>query len=256
MAPWCGRIAEGRFRFSGSDFRISDAEQAGLGARVWAYDFHRVPAGDALQLETQLPAVDGYPWDLALTVVFSLEGGAQGFEHLSVTISVRNVSGRAAPVSIGWHPYVALPSMEGISNLSVRIPARTKVLTDSRMIPLTGDAAFAGVAAPVTVDYLGQYAFDDSFTELVPTEDGVVVTSLTNPARGEQVLVTQEPAEAPVVTVFTGDGLPRDPRASIAVEPCSAMPNAFNRADSAARILLGPGEVRALTATLSYRPSK
>ena len=256
MAPWCGRIAGAQYRFDGVDYSVGDPALGGLGGRVAALDFTRVPAGDALQLQARLSGTEEYPWDLEVTVIFSLEGGAQGFEHLSVAIEVVNSSESPAPVSIGWHPYLRLPGMEGISNLSLRVPARTKVLTDSRMIPLHGDAAFAGISAPATVDYLGQQKLDDSYTELVPNEDGVVVTSLTNPARGEQMLVTQEPAEAPVVHIFTGDGLPRGARTSIAVEPCSALPDAFNRADSASRLVLEPGASRGLTATLSYRASK
>ncbi len=255
MAPWCGRVAGGTYRFEGTGYTVSDADTAGLGGRVADVDFARVPAGDALQLHGVLPGNEGYPWDLDITVVFSLEGGAHGVEHLSVTIDVVNVSDSAAPLSIGWHPYVRLPGMSHISNLSLRIPARARVLTDARLIPLHGDAAFAGINAPARFDYLGQEKLDQSFTDLVPTEDGVVVTSLTNPARGEQVLLTQEPAEAPVTHIFTGDGLPRAPRTSIAVEPCSALPDAFNRADAQARLAVGPGEARSLTATLSYRAS-
>lgn len=255
MAPWCGRMVDSSYRFNGVTITRTVDAQA-ISARCAEADFTRIPAGDALQLHASLSATAGYPWEVDVTVVFSLEGGAAGFEHLSVTIEVVNASTEAAPVSIGWQPFLRLPGMDGISNLSLRVPARAKVLTDARKIPLHGDAAFAGISAPAVVDYLGQQSFDDSYTELVPTEDGVVVTSLTNPAKGEQMLVTQEPAEAPVVHVYTGDSLSRGPRYSIAVSPCSAVSNAFNRADEASRLGLEPGGSCALTATLSYRSSK
>ena len=145
-----------------------------------------------------------------------------------------------------------MPGLAGISNLSLAIPARMKILTDSRIIPLPGDAAFAGVKAPVRHDYIGSLRMDQAYTHLVPDEDGVVVTELRDPARGSRVLLTQEPSEAPVVHVFTGDGLPRAERQSIALEPCSALSDAFNRADAKARLALEPGRTRSLTATLSY----
>jgi hypothetical protein len=44
--------------------------------------------------------------------------------------------------------------------------------------------------------------------------------------------------------VFTGDTLPRDQRASIAIEPVEVMTNAFNRAEFAAAIPLPPGQTR------------
>lgn len=256
MAPWCGRIASGKFSFDGASHTVSSPEIAGLGGLTAELEFTRVPAGDALRLTSRLDASDAYPWDLEISVIFSLEGGVSGFEHLSLTIDATNVSESRAPVSIGWHPYLKMPSMDGISNLSLSIPARAKVLTDNRLIPLTGDAAFAGIASPARHDYLGSEKIDQSFTQLVPNEDGVVVTSVTNPARGTQILLTQEPSEAPVVHVFTADNLPRNSRKSIALEPCSAIPDAFNRADQASRIPLESGETRSLTATLSYRPSK
>lgn len=256
MVPWCGRIAGGTYAYRGQRYQASEPGQAGLGALIADLDFKRVPAGDALQLTGRLNGSPGYPWPLDISVIFSLEGGVGGFEHISITIDVTNIAGEAAPVSIGWHPYVKMPGMDGISNLSLNVPARARVLTDQRLIPLLGDAAFAGISAPARFDYVGNESIDESYSQLVPNEDGVVVTSVTNPARGTQILLTQEPSEAPVVHVFTGDGLPRDARKSIALEPCSAIPDAFNRADQASRIPLDAGATRSLTATLSYRSAK
>ncbi|MCF2706346.1 aldose 1-epimerase [Arcanobacterium haemolyticum] len=252
MAPWAGHISGDSYQFGGVKVPV-DASTMGL---VASSEFERVYAGDALCLTTRIAACESYPWDLDISVIFSLEGGAQGFEHLSITIDATNTSDKPAPVSLSWQPYVKLPELEGISNLSLQIPARTKVLYGGNAVPLTGDAAFAGVASPVRVDYLGALRIEESFTNLVPNEDGVVVTSLTNPARGTQVLLTQEPSEAPVVRVYTGDENARNPREAIAVSPRSALDNAFNRADVAARLPLEPGQTRSLTATLSYRGAK
>ena len=44
--------------------------------------------------------------------------------------------------------------------------------------------------------------------------------------------------------VFTGDTLARDRRHSIALEPVEAVTNAFNRAECAGALHLGPGETR------------
>lgn len=253
MAPWCGRVAGGAYSFGGRSHRLpGGAELSGLGGRVTGLDFARVGTGDPLVLKGSLQGDDGYPWDLEITVIVALEAGSDEQENLSVTIDVRNDSDAPAPVTLGWHPYVRMPGLAGISNLSLAIPARMKILTDSRIIPLPGDAAFAGVKAPVRHDYIGSLRMDQAYTHLVPDEDGVVVTELHDPARGSRVLLTQEPSEAPVVHVFTGDGLPRAERQSIALEPCSALSDAFNRADAKARLALEPGRTRSLTATLSY----
>ncbi|MFT0847018.1 aldose 1-epimerase [Actinomycetaceae bacterium L2_0104] len=253
MAPWCGRLSHGSYRFDGERYTVAPDEIAAWPDRVAGLDFVREAAGDALLLRAVLPSVEGYPWELAVTVVFSLEGGAEGLEHLSLSIEVLNLSEETAPVAIGWLPYVKMPGVEGISNLSLSIPARSKILTDSRQIPLNGDAALAGIAAPARYDYLGHQKIDQSYSNLVPNEDGVVVTSVTNPVRGTQVLLTQEPSEAPVMHVYTGDAVARRPRGSIALGPYSELPDAFNRADAASRIPLLAGDTRSLTVTLSYR---
>lgn len=253
MVPWCGRIAQGSFSFAGKKVEVSQPELAGVGALLADVDFTRVPVGDALKLVASLEASEKYPWDLSVSVLFSLEAGIDGFEHLSISIEVLNTGEENAPVTLGWRPFIKVPLMESISNASLSVPARAKVLTDSDLIPLMGDAAFAGIASPMRIDYLGSTPLDQSYTQLVPNEDGVVVTSVTNPARGAQVLLTQEPSEAPVVHVYTGDHLERASRQAIALSPCSALQDAFNRADAASRVPLESGQSRALTATLSYR---
>lgn len=253
MLPWCGRIAKGTYSFGGKRYELpGGAELAGLGGRTGSVDFRRVGTGTALVLRGRIPADSGYPWSIEATVVFALDAGIDGEEHLSVSISAENTSRMSAPVSLGWHPYVKVPGVCGISNLSLTVPARTKVLTDARIIPLPGDSAFAGVAAPVRFDYLGTTKIDQSFTNLVPESDGVVCTELKDPVRATRVRMTQEPSEALVTHVFTGDGLPRGARQSIALEPCSALSDAFRRADSAVRLPLEPGEKRTMTATLTY----
>ncbi len=256
QAPWCGRLSGGSYLFQGQRYTVEHEGDVAYPTRVSGLDFVREAAGDALLLRAILPGVEGYPWDLALTVVFSLEGGSEGQEHLSVSIEALNVSEETAPVALGWHPYIKMPGLDGISNVSLTVPARSKILMDKRQVPLHGDAAFSGIAAPARYDYLGHQQIDHSFSSLVPNLDGVVVTSVKNPVRGTEVQVTQEPSEAPVMHVFTGDGLPRAPRTSIALEPYSALPNAFNRADAASRLPLLPGDRRALTVTLSYHKGR
>ncbi len=256
MVPWCGRLAHGSFRFGGERYTVDHEGEAAFPVGVAGLDFVRESAGDALLLRCVLPGVEGYPWDLAVTVVFSLEGGPEGLEHLSLSVEVLNLSEETAPVAIGWQPHLRMPGVEGISNLSLSVPARSKILTDPRRIPLNGDAAFAGIAAPARFDYLGHQKIDQSYSNLVPNEDGVVVTSVTNPVRGSQLVVTQEPSEAPVMHVYTSDRAARHQRGSIALEPYSAFPDAFNRADAASRIPLLAGDTRSLTVTLSYHKGR
>ncbi len=249
MAPWCGKIPSGSYSFAGKHIEVSPG-MPGLLAQL---DFVRVPAGGALRLVADVEASEAYPWPFTVSVIFSLDTGKGGFEHLSFTLDVTNRGSYEAPVALGWRPCVKMPGVHGISNFSLAIPARTKVVATKEGNPLPGDAAFAGVGFPVRVDYLGRQKIDQAFTDLVPNEDGIVTTSLTNPARGSQILLTQEPTEAPVVCINTGDELARASRGSVALSPRSALDNAANRADAASRLPLMPGHTRSLTATLTYK---
>lgn len=254
MVPWCGRIAGGHYSFGGHEVHASDdPDLLNHGGKAGNLMFSRQNAGDALLLTGRLDPSPGYPFELEISVVFSLEGGASGINHLSVSITATNTGKEDAPVSIGWHPYLRMPRVDGISNLSLMIPARGKILSDPQLVPLPGDAALAGINAPARVDYIGQQKIDRTYTDLVPSEDGVVVSHVKNPATGSEILLTQEPSEAPNLHVYTGDFLAARARKAIALEPCSAISDAFNRADSANAVRLAPGADRSLTLTLSYR---
>ncbi|WP_124053798.1 aldose 1-epimerase [Arcanobacterium ihumii] len=253
QVPWVGRIQLGRYNFDGETYQLPfDDKNDALNGLVADLDFSMVNASNTLTLGCDFEGAEGYPFTFNIEVTFSLESGAENEEHLSVTINARNTSEADIPLAVGWHPYVKLPNNKSISNSSLEIPARTKILVDGDLIPRAGEAAYAGVKAPVEVDYIGATKIDASFRGLIPDDDGVVVTKIRDLSGQSMISLTQEPADAPVVHVFTADGLPRDSRASIALEPLSHVPDAFNRADSKASVRLKPGMNRQLTATLTY----
>lgn len=247
MVPWCGPIFQAHYTFGGESYQLS--ELSAHTSKIRALDFSRLPISDALGLEATLEGDEEYPWRLAIRAFFALELSPEGVRHLSLTLEVRNESESAAPVVIGWNPRVRVPYLETISNASLEVPARSKILSDAHHIPLPGERAFAGITSPMKVDYIGDLELHSAYTDLVPDEDGVVASTLSNPARGATVSLTQEPSEAPVVFVATEPG----ERTSVALSPRSALPDAFNRADSAARLPLAPRAVRSMTATMSFR---
>ncbi len=251
--PWCGRIKNGKYKFDGVSYQLAlnDKGEA-IHGLVVDKDFRVTNANDTLTMVYDCAGDEGYPWSFQLTVTYSLESGADGAEHLSFSVSARNTADVDIPLALGWHPYLKFPENKSISNYSLEIPARTKILADSGLIPLAGEAAYAGTKAPVVLDYIGSTKFDTSFRGLIPNAEGVVTTSLRSLSAKAILQVTQEPAEAPVMHVFSGDGLPRDPRGSLALEPLSHLPDAFNRSDSAPSLRLAPNAERSMTATLTY----
>lgn len=266
LVPWSNRVAGGRYTFDGvthdlvpsASGALSGRREAvhGLLAQVrWTRAQVEVRDSDrALRLEAGItPENDpGYPFSLRATATYSLGIGSEGEARLGLQLEVTNVGDEPAPVTLGWHPYLRLPGHESIDDLELAIPARSRVLTDAALIPLAGEQAFSGVGAPVRLT-LGRQVLDDAFTDLVPDDDGVVTTVLRSPRTGQSLTVEQEPFQSQVVHVYTGDALERDARASVAVEPCQALTNAFNRPGSADAVRLAPGERRQLVSDIVYR---
>ncbi|MCM3907780.1 aldose 1-epimerase [Trueperella bernardiae] len=251
LAPWSGPIADATYTFDGRDIQVDDAVRAY--SLAYLQDFHVVSAGTTLSMETVIKPCDSYPWTCQVSVHFSLDSGADGEEHLSITLEAKNLSDEPAPIAVGWHPYFVLPGMETVSNLGLSIPARTKILTDRRGVPLPGESAYGGVNTPVVIDYLGSASLNDYYRGLVPDNYGVVATRVVTPSTNASVVLTQEPGEAAVVHIDTGDLLERDPRTAIALAPMSAVADSFNRPDAVGSVRVEPGQSRQMTATLTFR---
>ncbi|MCK6209469.1 aldose 1-epimerase [Georgenia sp. EYE_87] len=262
LVPWSNRLRGGRYSFGGAEHTVAtDRNGEALHGLLTAARFSRaqVSVRDS-DLAVRLVAsvapeqYPGYPFSLDVAVSYALGVGSEGESRLGVEVTVTNTGETPAPVALGWHPYLRLPGHATIDDLEVVVPARSRVLTDDAKLPLAGDAALAGVASPVQLP-LARTSLDHAFTDLVPDDDGVVATVLRSPRTGESLTVEQDPFEARVVHLFTGDALHRDPRASLAVEPCGFMADAFNRADVAEALVLAPGAQRQLVSDIVYRRS-
>ncbi|MDP9801691.1 aldose 1-epimerase [Arcanobacterium wilhelmae] len=252
LAPWMGHMEGDSYSFDGAEYNVGGVPEGFLGL-VKDAPFTMRNADSTLTLEYSYSGSEAYPWPFDISVTFSLDSGADAAEHLSVTLAATNRSDVAVPLALGWSPYLAMPGVSSIKNLSVEIPARTKILTDANSVPLRGEAAYSGVKAPVVIDYIGTKSFATYYRGLVPNDAGVVVTSILNPSSAAQITLTQEPAEAPVVYVDSGDRLDRDARKSLCLAPISHHADSFNRYDSAPSLRLQPGNTRYMTATLTYR---
>lgn len=252
MAPWPGRLTQSSYVFEGQTYTVDELPAGAAHGLVGTADFVATNTEGALVLEYEFPGSAGYPWPFKLSVVFSIDTGAQGEEHLTVSLEASHELSHGIPLALGWHPYLHFPQSRA-SNMSVTIPARTRVVYDSTLVPRPGEAAYAGINAPFKLDFLGNQQLDTSFRGLIPDENGVVTTVLRDPATNAQIEIAQEPAEAPLVHIFTSDGVSRNERGSVAIEPLSHVADAFNRPDAAGSIVIAPGTSRTLTVTITYR---
>nr|NLI48927.1 aldose epimerase [Propionibacterium sp.] len=230
LAPWPGRITDGRYAVDGVTHELPVNERA-TGAALhglvsflpWTVE-SATPAGARFTLD--LPASPGYPFDLALAVDYTLDAAGLG-----VRVTATNQGDAAAPVGLSSHPY--LTCGVGLDACTLDLPASSVLPVDDRKRPgpLT-DAAAAGLVfadAP-----LAGRSVDHAFTGLP------ALWRVTLAGAGRTVWLA---SDAPWVQVFTADG--ELGRAGLAVEPLTCPPDAFNTDPVSVR--LAPGGSRVLT---------
>lgn len=249
MAPFSNRVADARYRFDGTlhDLQpgVPDAERLIYHgflrslelpiAEAWADD-------EAASVEFACTAIRpgafaGYPFALDLRILFSLSD-----QGIALELEAHNVGDVAAPYSCGWHPYFRLGD-EGIEHLKLHLPARHGIATDAELIPLVDGAAYQPLHALPALDFrlpwaIGHTVIDGCVADPIADAHGIVLTRLRDPLNRRALEVWQHGG---LVHLFTGDTLARDGRRAVAIEPVSAMTDAFNRPDCDAAIRLPPG---------------
>ncbi|RAG84029.1 aldose 1-epimerase [Streptacidiphilus pinicola] len=253
MAPFCNRVADGRYHFDG---REHDLLPGVTGDRTVYHGFARTlpfvlesatTTGDGARLvlrsdEIRPGRFAGYPFALDLTVTYTLTQ-----DEISLEVEATNTGDATAPYAAGWHPYFQLRNgTDGIDDLELRIPARTLIRTDDALIPTDGPGCRLDLDDLPQLDFrrpspVGQRVIDACYADLHFGPDGRAETTLRDPKTGRELRIWQESG---FLHLFTGDTLPRDMRKSIAIEPVEAMTNAFNRDECQAAISLPPGRTR------------
>lgn len=151
-----------------------------------------------------------WPGRLDLGFEWRLEAGA-----LVLSVTVRNLGDEAAPLGLGWHPYLALPSGDR-RQARLRLPARVRtevdnydeVLPTGRLLPVAGTPYDFNAGAA-----LGELYLDDCFTELA-RQDGQAVCELRDPAAGVGFRVASASPEVKAFQIYA----PPD-QAFVVVEP-------------------------------------
>jgi aldose 1-epimerase len=241
LAPWPNRLADGEYEFGGRSHELPLSEAhtrtAIHGLARWA-SWHPVSqTADAVTLELLLHPQQGYPFTLRLQVAYRLDESG-----LAVRTTATNEGREACPFGLGHHPYLTR-GQPVVDSVSLRLPARTRLLLDDRHLP-NGREAVDGtpfdfrVARPIAALEL-----DTPFTDLDRDADGLARVGFDD-------LTVWLDAAYGYVHVFTGDPLPDVARRSFAVEPMTCPPNAFRTGEGL--ISLEPGA--AFTATWGITP--
>jgi aldose 1-epimerase len=237
LIPWPNRLADGRYRFDGIEYRLPlsepDKRNAIHGLLRWRSWRLLDRSLDRVIVGTTLRPRSGYPFDLDIRMEYSL-----GDEGLVVATTAANLGERPCPYGFGQHPYLSAGG--GLLDECVlELGAETRILTDEeRQLPI-GTEPVEGtpydfrVAAPI-----GHRVLDAPYAGLARDGEGRAWVQLTAPD-GSRVELWADRSH-PIIQLFTGDTLAPDRRRrGLAAEPMTCPPNAFNTGDGV--IGLDPG---------------
>ena len=225
LAPWPNRIRNGRWAHEGRDLQLPLSEpklhNASHGLVRWASWTLEERTDHSVSLVLRVLAQPGYPFTLDLHVRYDLSASG-----LTVTVTATNIGTAAAPYAVGAHPYLTT-GRGPVDDWELTLPAATRVLVDDQLIP-TGREDVRDteldfrVARPIR-----DTSLDTAFTDLTRDAAGRAEVTVRDTRTGDRTVLWMDAAHR-WVQVFTGDALPARPRESLAVEPLTAPPNAFN----------------------------
>ncbi|WP_223164174.1 aldose 1-epimerase family protein [Nocardioides mesophilus] len=219
LIPWPNRLADGKYRFDGTDHQVALTEPEKHNAihgflrwRPWQCVEHEA---DHVTMATTLFPLKGYPFTLDVRVDYRLSETG-----LSVTTTATNVGADPAPYGCGQHPYLS-PGAGRIDDCTLRLEAGTRILTDpDRQLP-TGLEAVEGTPYDFREGRkVGDLEIDYAFQDLRRDSEGRAWVHLTG-ADGNTVHLWVDEAY-PIVELYTGDTLaPERRRRGLGTEPMS-----------------------------------
>jgi aldose 1-epimerase len=230
LVPWPNRIEDGRYDFGGGSYQLAldepERRNAIHGLVRWAAWSVAERASERVVLQHTLYPTPGYPFALDLWVEYALAD-----DGLGVQVEATNAGAEPCPYGAGQHPYLAVEA-DRVDGVELEVPAAAVLESNERGLPV-GESPVGGELDFREARPIGPTVLDHCFTGLARDADGRALVRL-----GGTTLWVDE--RWPYVMVFTGDPLPDVARRSVAVEPMTCAPNAFNSGEGL--VTLDPGE--------------
>lgn len=162
--------------------------------------------------------IAGFPFPFSTVCIYRLRS-----HQLSCTTIVLNEStDTAMPLGDGWHPYFQLGNNTIINDCYLQLPMSQQYLLDDRKLP-TGET----IENPFfqILHRIGEQQLDNTFGIIKPAQSNEVRTILQAPDKTFKLLISQQIGEKAYnfLQVYTPPH-----RHSIAIEPMTCAPNAFN----------------------------
>jgi len=235
MAPWPGRLAEGRLSWRGKAHQLRRTHgRHAIHGLVWAARWELESADESSANLTVDLDRDGWPFGGTVRQTYRL-----GPDGLTSEASVAAGS-LSMPAALGWHPWFRRDAAGGAPSLLLEadgVLERRAMLPTGRVLPLHRRTDLR--AGPE----LGRRRLDDAF---VGARSPVLL------AGSDLEITVAFGPECDTVVVYT-------PWNAVCIEPQSAHPDALGIADAAGRRAgrrdLEPGESLRARFDLSWRPT-
>jgi aldose 1-epimerase len=239
LIPWPNRLAGGRYRFRARTYQVPitepDKQNALHGFARWMTWTVDEKAPDRVVLGLTMYPRSGYPFLLRIHVEYTVTR-----DGVRIVTTARNDGREALPYGSGFHPYVSAGTPR-IDDAVLELPAESWLRTDERQIPV-GVERVEGTGFDFRNGHaVGAGRLDTAFTDLRRDAGGMARVRLSSPDGSQSVAVWMD-ATYRYVMAYTGDTLadPARRRRSLAVEPMTCAPNAFETGDGLQ--VLEPGD--------------
>jgi aldose 1-epimerase len=238
LIPWPNRLADGRYRFDGSEYQLAltepERQNAIHGLMRWRPWRAVERSSSQVVMAARLLPLPGYPFSLDLRVAYELSEAG-----LAVATAATNIGDSACPYGVGQHPYLS-PGAGLIDDCTLEVPAATRIVTDpERQLPRGREAVDGTPYDFRAARQVAGQQLDDPYTDLARDDAGNATVSLSMPDGARVELWMDE--RYSFVQLYTGDTLHASRRRrGLGVEPMSCAPNAFQSGEGLIR--LDPGE--------------
>jgi aldose 1-epimerase len=235
LAPWPNRVVGGRWTWQGQQLQLP-VNDPDAGAALHGLVFDKpwqVEQSDqaAATLGYDLPPQPGYPFRLSLQVAYELREYG-----LACALTATNTGTDPAPIGLGVHPYIAAPGL--VDDVVVTIAADTLLRTDASWREVGRVAVDEAGADFRSGRLLEGQQLDAAFTDVQHDSSGRTEAAVEL-AGGGTVTLWSGPT-CRWWLLYTGHTLPAaDFRRSLALEPMTCPPNAFNTGEID---VVGPGD--------------
>lgn len=235
LLPWPNRIRDGRYTFEGVAQQLSLSEpdrHNAIHGLVRSVAWQLVSqTSDRVEQSVRVYPQSGWPGVLEATIVHTV-----GDSGVVTEVQATNIGDTAVPFGYAAHPYLTVGE-DTVDDVVISVPAERYLAVDDRLLPLDlilveGRDEDMRQPAP-----LGSRRFDTALAGLQRGDDGLWRARLE---RGDRWAELWAGDGLDWIQVFTGNDR-RD--LSIAVEPMTCGPNAFNPGPTHdGMITLQPGE--------------